>query len=151
MFTRRVRSSEVQPDTLHCLKHENRVLVGTTRCGAVPVRIYKNADKRLCRDFDGNTMWRRGVMHVDISACLFDGKHGQRLAAVLLHEFMHVIEYCNSHEFLSPATNADNCTEMAQAIEDGLGCIYKYLKGVNFVFPARGGLGGRSRRAGRRG
>lgn len=139
MFTRRRNTALTQPETLHCLTHENRVLHGTTRCGGVPVKIFKNADSRLCKDFDGNTMWRRGVMHVDLAARLFDKKHGERLAAVLLHEFTHVIEYCNSQEFLSAATNSDNCTELAQAMEEGLGEIYKHLKGINFVFPARAG------------
>lgn len=140
MFTRRRNTAFTQPETLHCLKHENRVLLGTARCGGVPVKIFKNADSRLCRDYDGNTMWRRGVMHVDLSVRLFEKKHEVRLAAVLLHEFTHVIEYCNSHEFLSPTTNSENCTELAQAMEEGLGDIYRTLKGLNFTFPIRGGL-----------
>lgn len=97
------------------------------------VEVYKNADKEMTQHFDGNTMWRRGVMQVDISARLFEKGNQKRLASVLLHEFVHVVEYCNSHEFLSPVTNEQNCTELAQAMEDGLGDLFSNCAGLQFA------------------
>lgn len=118
---------------LHCLDQDPRELVATTRCGRVRVEVYKNADKEMTQHFDGNTMWRRGVMQVDISARLFEKGNQKRLASVLLHEFVHVVEYCNSHEFLSPATNEHNCTELAQAMEEGLGDLFGNSTGLRFA------------------
>lgn len=118
--------------SLHCLTHD-RELFATTKCGGVKVYIYRNKDKRMCRDFDGNTMWRRGVMHVDISDRLFSAKETARFRRVLNHEFVHVVEYCNSHEFLSPTTTDENCTLLAQAMEEGLGDLYDNLKAVSDI------------------
>lgn len=124
-----------QPEDLLCLHHSPRDLIGTSRCGGVPVKIYKNGDPALTKLYDGNTMWRRGLMHVDVAARLFEPDNGARLLAVLTHEFIHVVEYCNSHEFLSPATTSENCTELAQAMEEGLGDLWNNLKGIKVEHP----------------
>jgi hypothetical protein len=113
--------------TLHCLTHD-RELWAVSKCGGVKVFIYKNVDKRMCKYYNGNSMWRRGVMHVDIAAWLFEPKNKKCFDRVLRHEFVHVVEYCNSPEFLSPKITADNCTLLAQAMDDGLGDLYENLK-----------------------
>lgn len=117
--------------------HAPREQVGETKCGALKVRIFKNGDPRMTRDFDGNTQWKRGVMEIDLSAELFKPGRESRLARVLLHEFVHVVEYSNSHEFLSPQTTTENCTELAQAMEDGLGDLYDNLRGLDIRSPSR--------------
>ena len=130
--------------------HTPRELVATSKCGALPVKIYKNGDPAMTKDYDGNTQWRRGVMEVDLADRLFDEKNKARLTRVLLHEFVHVVEYSNSHEYLSPQTTTENCTELAQAMEDGLGDLYDNLRGLDVIHPSRPLAGKRKRRKARK-
>lgn len=125
------------PKVIRVSHHSPRDLVGETKCGGVKVRIYKNGDPLMTRDYDGNTQWYRGAMEVDLSARLFEKGQEKRFARVLLHEFVHVVEYANSHEFLSPQTTAENCTELAQAMEEGLGDLYDNLRGLDIRHPSR--------------
>lgn len=111
-------------EAFHCLDHDAE-LWATTRLGDVKIPIYRNTDARFAQ-LDGNCMWRRGQMRIDISDRLFDAKKLRRLKAVLIHELTHAVEYMNSPEFMTVHTE-DGCTQLAQAME-GLEVLFHNLK-----------------------
>ena len=96
-----------------------------TRYHGHKIEIYKL--KR--RDMDGAqgaTDWHRGRCEIWISEDTF--KKGKRfLERILTHEFIHVIEYMNDPGYLSPMP-IENCTLLAQAMEDGLDALWNNFK-----------------------
>ena len=114
----------------------DREQIATTRCGGVKVYIYRNDDPKETRGVDGTTHWKRGRMEIELAPRLFEKGKAERLAKVLLHEFVHVVEYVNDPAYLSP-TPVDDCTELAQAMEDGLGDLYKHLRGPKATLLSR--------------
>lgn len=114
----------------------DRTLLATTRCGGVKVYIYSVSDRVEMKGIDGCTHWKRGRMEVYLAPRLLLKGKEDRLAKVILHEFVHVIEYVNDPAYLSSAT-VDDCTELAQAMEEGLGDLYKHLRGPGATLLSR--------------
>lgn len=105
-------------------ERETRKLWGTTHCPGARVRIYE------CPDIDDEqprrnagawtwalTQWKHGVCGIYLGPKLL--AQPQCIGQVLLHEFVHVVEYLNDPHYLS-ATPVDDCTRLAQTMEKQL-------------------------------
>ena len=101
------------------------MLWATTRYHGNKINIYKLPR----RDLDGAigiTSWFRGKCEIQLCQDLW--KKGQgAVHKVLLHEFVHVLEYMNDPCAFSTEV-VNDCTMLAQTMDDGIPELFNNLK-----------------------
>jgi hypothetical protein len=125
-----MRYPKVLPLPSYNLEEEDQELWAVTRYLHVTVPIYKatRVPGTPRRDWHAFTHWRHGRMTIVIDAAVFD--RPKRLDSILLHEYVHVVEYLNDPAYMSPADDGDDCTLLAQTMEVGLSSLVRNLKQV---------------------
>jgi hypothetical protein len=102
------------------------LLWATTKYGPIKIPIYMGTKA----DLDGArglTWWHHGKMEIWLYRGLLEKP--KELDRTLLHEFVHVVEYLNDVAYLNPNT-VDECTLLAQTMEEGLSQLLSNLKQV---------------------
>lgn len=97
--------------------------IATTRYGSLKIPIYAVPRREI--EATGCTHWRHGKCDIALAADILNKP--DRVRSVLLHEFIHVVEYLNDPAYLSPVT-IDECTLLAQTMEVGLGQLLNNLR-----------------------
>ena len=105
---------------------EESDLWATTKYGPIKIKIFTCPRKEI--QADAITHWQHGVMTIFIAESVMT--RPILLDKVLIHEFMHVIEYMNDPGYLDP-TIVDCCTALAQTVEVGMHQLLRNLKQVN--------------------
>lgn len=89
----------------------------------IPIYRWKRAD---LDGASGATNWFHGKCEIALCEDLWK-KGDSEVKRILLHEFVHVIEYMNDPGYLSPE-EFDSCTMLAQQMEDGLTQLWGKFK-----------------------
>jgi hypothetical protein len=89
-------------------------LWGQTHCPGARVKIY--IDPEL-KDAWAETDWKHGVCSIYLHPTVL--KTEKRLHEVLVHEFVHAVEYLNDAEYMKVDV-VENCTALAQTMEKQL-------------------------------
>lgn len=122
---------------------ENKTLWATTKVGTRIIKIYKNpqiesalASTEIWYHQVGKKRKRIGCPWIDIHPNVFIKP--SLLDEILVHEFVHVLEYCFEKRLALP--NPEDCTQYAMVIGKWLPLMLKELKQEEKTIPKRRGL-----------